>query len=236
MKRIFLIILLLQALPINPLAARVKFGILASAETLGNYRFGVETYIPVGGRWDFKPGLFWEYRDNTSSSGMGGDDTYEYYDCRDKVNYLIVPLMMRKRMSKLSREKFVAYFHLGTYIGCGLWGTSECHYMLRDKDPNYWLEWPYHYGHETPADGEEPYITKDELSSHDAFGPEGGYTSRFDFGTEVGFSFLIMKHYQLGLYIQVGVANVYRERGRVCCSTATAAWHRGAGLSLGYLF
>ena len=152
-------------------------------------RAGAEVAIPLGDKWSLNPGLQWSLRNRGASASKTVNDHHTDAHCRDVAHFITLPLRVGARLGDTSNQRLSFSLLFGPYIAYGLGGTSRATQTTIQTD-----------------------IIKTKTHTG-AFGADGRYKSRLDYGISMELRGTIRQHYLVGVFTEVGLRDLYRSNG-----------------------
>lgn len=201
-------------------SSQVKVGVMVCPQFNQSFgvRVGTDIDIPFSSRWSFVPGAYWSLRNRKSeqsgsfstSDGEGWEMTSTY---RDRAHFLTVPLRMGVRLAGRPDGNFRLKLLFGPYVAYGMGGTSK---------------------YDLVKDGVEKH------AEAGAFGANGRYRSRWDYGIKTELHMVLRQHFLIGIFEEVGFRKIYKSDSVVDDILGEIFLvnkiNVGIGLTLGYQF
>lgn len=176
-------------------------------------RGGADIDIPINKKLSFTPGIYWSERKRKNTKFRQTDERSVHTTQRISGHFINIPLRIGLRIPCKKENQFALKVLFGTYLAYGIKGDINTTIDVNDK----------------PS----------EKLNGEAFGSEGIFSSRFDYGLNCALNATIKSHYKLGVFTECGLRKMYKADGlaeQIIDALLPVNNNYAVGLTIGYQF
>lgn len=199
--------------------AQIKYSIEAAPQSSPDisWKIGGNIEVPISKRFSIVSGLHWSDRHRTKKTTQTATSYQEIETKTIKssfnANFITIPIRLGIRIGKLSNYKNEWRVLVGPYIAYGISGNGNI---------------------KTTINGNE------EKENVNAFGSDGLYRTRFDYGLSSEIQYIHKDHFNIGLYMENGFRDLYKSDNAFESIMddlfVVSKINITVGLSVGYIF